>query len=190
MGFLAALIPLLAGITSPIKGWFAFKSRAVQLEQEVKLATIKAQAEQVVAEARNESSQVKDRLGATSREFKQTTFWLLYAIVIFSIVLPSKAEVMWHNFALMPEWFQWLFMSVYSAIWGLPIVKGGYGAITDLLQQRGDKRRNFEIEKLKVFNQTKFFDSLRHTIFKKGLTEAQVEDFKQALMAGDEDSSS
>lgn len=179
--FLSALIPLLAGITQPLKDYFAYKAQAATLGQQISLETIKAQSAQVVAEAQASSDDLGARLSATSRDFKQSTFWLLCVPVAFSILFPQKAEVMWHNFSLMPEWFQWLFLSVYSSIWGLPIVKNGYGAITELLQAR----RDFKIDKIKATNDAKFFEVIRQKVFKAGMTQVQVDAMEEALKARD-----
>ena len=179
--FLLALAPLLAGFTQPLKDWFGYKVEVAKADQELKLATLKVQAEQVIAQTQADTSQLASRLGATSQEFKQGTFYPLWAIVIFSVVFPSKAEVMWHNFALMPDWFQWLFLSLYSAIWGLPFVKGGYSIATDILQSR----RDYKIDKIKAVNDAAFYKVLREKIFTKGLSNEQVDAITEALKARD-----
>lgn len=177
---LLAFAPLLAGITQPLKDWFGYKVEAVKAEQDLKLATIKAQADQVTAQLQSDASQLSVRLGSTSGDFKQNTFWLLCVPIGFSLLLPSKAEVMWHNFSLIPEFFQWLFLSVYSSIWGIPIAKSGYGAITDLLQSK----REFAVQKIQVLNEAAVAASLRKTIFKQGMTQEQWDNILSAIKDG------
>jgi hypothetical protein len=182
MGFLSALIPLLAGLTQPLKDYFSYKQQITKAEQDYKLALLQAQAEAAKQEAISQSTDLKNRLEATTKEFKQTTFWLLYAPILFTILFPKQAAEMWGNFNLVPEYFQWLFLSVYSAIWGIPIVKGGYGAITDLLHQR----REYKLECKKAqYNRKAVFDTIK-ALFPQGMSQQQVDLIDRALDAGEQ----
>ena len=183
MGFLVALLPLLAGLTQPLKDWFSYKQQSTKAEQDFRLAVLQSQAEQAKQQAISDSNDLGNRLNATTQAFKQGTFYPLWGVIVFSVCFPKHAEVMWHNFSLIPEWFQWLFLSVYSAIWGLPIVKGGYGAITDLLQAR----RNYKLEVSKVkYNREAVFSVIKQ-LFPKGMDQAQVNLIDRALDAGESD---
>lgn len=182
MNFLTALLPLLAGFTQPLKDWFSYKRDSAKAEQDYKLAVLQAQAQAAQQQAISDSDQLKSRLDATTQEFKQTTFWLLCVPVLFTMLFPTKAKIMWENFTLIPEWFQWLFMSVYSAIWGLPIVKGGYGAITDLLSARRDYK--LEVQKT-VYNRKAVFDTIKQ-MFPNGMNQTQVDLVDRALDAGEQ----
>lgn len=177
---LTALLPLLGGITQPLKDYFNYKQELQKKEQDYKLALLQSQVDMAKSQNIADSEDLKNRLSATSQAFKQGTFYPLWAIVLFSVLVPSKAELMWHNFGLMPDWFQWLFLSVYSAIWGLPIMKNGYGAITDLLQSRRDFKLQKETIRTASINETKLADALRKTIFTKGMTQEQWDAIKQA----------
>jgi len=183
MGFLSLLLPILTGSLQGVKDWFSYKKETAKAEQDYKLAVLQAQAEQAKQQAMSDSTDLGNRLGATTQAFKQGSFYPLWGVILFSVCFPKQAEVMWHNFALIPDWFQWLFLSVYSAIWGLPIIKGGYGAITDLLQTR----REYKIEKIKAFSEAKFFNSIKQSIFTKGVTQSQVEAFQKAIKEGQEE---
>lgn len=177
------IISLLSSLGGPFKEWSKFKQEELTVEREVQLATLKAQAQQMMVEAASDADELKYRLSSTTRQFKQTTFWLLYIPVVLSICLPKHAAVMWGNFSLIPQWFQWLFLAVYSSIWGIPIVKNGYGAFTDLLQSKQD--HEYRVEQVKAnINETKVFDSLRQSIFTHGLTQQQVTAVEAALKAG------
>lgn len=182
MGFLAALVPLLAGITTPLKDWFKYKQDVTKAEQDYKLATIKAQADAVRQESVSSSADLKERLGATSQYFKQTTFWFLCMPIVYTMFFPKEAATMWANFTLVPDFMQWLFMAVYSSIWGIPVIKGGYGAITDLLQSR----REFKLSKTQIqgdtqvslakcsLNEKVLADEIRKALFSRdGMTQAQ-----------------
>lgn len=167
--FLSILGAALGALTQPIKDYLAYKSAEVAANRELRLAQIAADKEAVISENQAASSDLSSRLSATTKDFKQNTFWLLCVPIGFSILFPSKAEVMWHNFSLIPEFFQWLFLSVYSSIWGIPIVKGGYGAVTELLQNR----RNFAVQKIQVLNEALLASELRKLVYKKGMTQEQ-----------------
>ncbi len=181
MGFLTLLLPLLAGFTQPLKDYFSYKQQMTKAEQDYKLAVLQGQTEQAKQQMVSDTADLGNRLNSTSQSFKQTTFWLLYVPIIFTIMFPSQAKEMWGNFSLVPEYFQWLFLSVYSAIWGIPIVKGGYGAITDLLQQRRDYK--LEVKKAQ-YNRKAVFDVLK-TLFPKGMDQEQVNLIDKALDEGE-----
>ena len=179
MNILTALLPLLAGITQPLKDWFQYKQDAAKADQAYKLAVLQSQAEQAKQQAVSDTTDLGNRLNATTQEFKQNTFKFILIPLVIQLILPKYAEVMWHNFGLMPEWYQWLIMSVYSSIWGLPVVKGGYGAITDLLQQRRDYKTQIASIKYGI-NEDKLAASLRSKLFKQGMTQQQWEAIKES----------
>ncbi len=189
--FLLALVPLLSGITQPLKDWFGYKQKEADTKQQLALATLQAQAEQAKASMESDTAQLQSRLAATTSQFKEHTFYFLLIPLLFSILLPSKAAVMWHNFDVIPEWFRTLFGAVYLTIWGIPVAssyiggifKGMGGALSGALSDH----RDYKIDKIKAINEAKVFESLRKSIFTKGLTEAQVADVQAAIKAGQED---
>lgn len=171
----ALLVPILSqifGENGAVGQYLKIKADQQKAADEYRLAALQAQAQQATQQLVSDSADLANRLQATSQSFKQGTFYPLWAIVIFSVIFPSKAEVMWHNFSLMPDWFQWLFLSVYSAIWGLPFIKTGYGAFTELLAGR----RDFKLQKASIvsgINEKKLAEELRKNLFPKGMTESQ-----------------
>lgn len=178
---LLALAPLLSGITQPLKDWFAYKQQVAQKEQDYKLALLQSQVEAAKSESLAQSSDLKTRLEATTMSFKQSTFWLLFIPIGYSMIFPKQAEIMWHNFSLIPDYFQWLFLSVYSSIWGIPIVKGGYGAVTDLLQTK----REYKLQKAAIDRKAVFSTLTKLNLFPKGFTQEQVDVIDKALDAGE-----
>lgn len=170
MGAIVTILgTLFSTIGQPIRDYLNYKNAEVAANRELKLAQIQADKEAIISENQSASDDLSSRLSATTKDFKQNTFWLLCVPVGFSILFPSKAEVMWHNFSLIPEYFQWLFLSVYSSIWGIPVVKGGFGAITGLLQSR----RDYNVQKIKVLNESVLAAELRKTIYKNGMSQEQ-----------------
>lgn len=173
------LLSLIGQFVPSIKSYVDYKAQALQYDRDYKLALLQAQAAQTTAQLQADSADLRSRLEATSSSFKQTTFWLLWVPVFSTIIFPKRAQEMWNNFNLIPQMFQWLFMSVYASIWGIPVVKNGFGSITDLLTMRWDKK----IEKAAV-DRKAVFDVLKKTgVFKGSANEVVAID--RALDAGE-----
>ncbi len=189
--FLLALVPLLTGITQPLKDWWGYKQKEAETKQQLALATLQAQAEQAKASMESDTAQLQSKLAATTSQFKEHTFYFLLIPLLFSILLPSKAAVMWHNFDVIPEWFRTLFGAVYLTIWGIPVAssyiggifKGMGSAVSNAIYDR----REYKIEKIKAINENKLFDSLRKSVFTKGFTQDQVVAIQAAIKAGREE---
>lgn len=172
------------GENGPLGQYFKTKQKLEDAKNEVALARINADKELAVAQAAADSSQLTSRLSSTSQSFKQQTFWLLVVPVLFSLCFPSKAEVMWHNFGLMPDWFQTLFVSVYCSIWGIPFAEKGLGAVGNFIQGR----REYKLEKLKIkVNRKSVFDKIKQKWFPSGMPEQAVKDLDEALDAGEKE---
>ncbi len=174
------LISSLLGENGPLGKYFKIKSDTLAAEQNYKLELLKAQTEIVKTEAQ----QVSDRLNSTSQEFKQMTFWFICAPVLVTMLAPVFSATMWNNFTLIPEWFQILFVSVYSSIWGLPIAKEYLGGMFKSLGSAIEARRDFKLEKAKL-NREVVFAGLRNDIFPSGMTQSQVDGINKALDLGE-----
>lgn len=182
MGALIALIPsllsLLGNFIPSLKDYANYKQQELQAQQTYQLALLQAQITQAQAEVAADSADLRDRLASTSSSFKQTTFWLIWIPVLFTMMCPQKAAVMWQNFSTIPPMFQWLYMGMYASIWGFPIARGGYGALTDLLSMRWDK----QISKAAV-DRKAIFETLKVAGIFNG-TQQQVNDINKAIDAG------
>lgn len=183
--FLLALMPLLGGLTQPLKDYFGYKQKIAVADQEFKLAALKAQSEAIIAQTTADTNQRAAYLGATTQGFRQGTFYFLVCPVILSIVLPSYAQIMWTNFESIPEWFRVLFVSVYSVIWGLPVAKEYIGGMFASLGNAVSNRREYKLEKARI-NREAVFAGLRKGIFQKGMTQAQVDVISAALDEGEQ----
>ena len=86
---------------------------------------------------------------------------------------------MWTNFYAIPQEFRYLFISIYSVIWGLPIADEYIGKIFGAVGRGIEAKRQYKIKK---YNAKAAFDTLRE-IFKKGYTSEQVEVINKALEA-------
>jgi hypothetical protein len=176
-----AITSIISVIASPIKDYFVQRREEKNKEHELRIAQLQAQTEQVNNAQDNETATVKYRLESTSQSFKQNTFWLLICPTVLSVTFPSKAEIMWANFDLMPQWYQYLFISVYSSIWGLPVAKDGMNAISSWM----DKRRDYKLEKARI-NRKNFMDYLRAKLYPKGIPQNHVQIYDAAIDAGEQ----
>jgi hypothetical protein len=179
LAFLAALVPLISGFTQPLKDYFSFKQQVTQKEQEYKLAVLQSQIEITKSADIAASNDLKERLNSTSQNFKQNTFWFLCVPIVFTMIFPSKAGEMWHNFTLIPPMFQYIFQAVYCSIWGVPFIKNGYAGFTDLLQSR----RDYKLEKARI-NRAETFKDLKNSGIFTG-SQQEVELIDKVLDAGE-----
>ena len=178
-----ALIPLLSGIfgeKGPIGQYFKTKAAQVQVEQEYKLAVLKANTEVAIQSSISDTTQRSNYLGATSQGFRQGTFYWVSAIILYSIIFPSKAEDLWHNFGLIPQWVQYVYVAMLSVTWGLPIAKENIGLMFSSIGKGLESRREYKIEKIKALNEEMLANELRRTLFKNGMTQEQWEAVRNA----------
>ena len=175
------LIPVLSqifGESGPLGQYFKIKADTISAENNYKLEVLKAQTEQV----KSEVQQVSDRLRSTSQDFKQLTFWFICVPVVITIcpLTSGFAVIMWHNFTLIPEWFQILFVSIYSSIWGLPIAKEYLGGMFKALGNGLEARREYKLNRAAIFAQVK------SKWFPKGMNQQQVNDLDKAIDSGEQ----
>lgn len=181
----ALIVPLISsllGENGPLGQYFKIKSDKIAAEEKYNLAVLQSQAQL----AQTDAQQVTDRLSSTSREFKQSTFWFIaFPVVITMCPWTSDfAVTMWANFGLIPQWFQVLFVSVYSSIWGLPIAKEYLGGMFKSLGNAVESRRGYKLEKARI-NRAAAYEVLRAKMFQKGMTNAQVQVFEEAFDASE-----
>jgi len=178
-----ALIPLLSGIfgeNGPIGQYFKTKAAQVQAEQDYKLAVLKANTEAAIQASIADTTQRSNYLGATSQGFRQGTFYWVSAIILYSIIFPSKADDLWRNFGLIPQWVQYVYVAMLSVTWGLPIAKENIGLMFSSIGKGLEARREYKIEKIKAINEEVLATELRRTIFKNGMTPEQWEAIRNA----------
>lgn len=181
---LLALAPLLAGMTQPIKDYFASKAQLATLSQQIELAKIQAEKDAIVSNNDVQAKQTAAFLQATTLSFRQGTFYFLLVPMILSIVAPEYASAMWSRFEAIPQWFQILFVSVYSVIWGLPIAKDYLGGMFSSLGRAVADRREYKLE-VKRIDMKKVFDSLRADM-KGGISQETVDMINRAVARGQE----
>lgn len=177
------IIPLISSVlgeNGPLGKYFKLKADTVAAEQTYRLEVLKAQTEQ----AKTESQQISDRLNSTTQTFKQSTFWFIAVPVVITMCPWSSAfaVTMWANFQLIPEWFQILFVSVYSSIWGLPIAKEYLGGMFKSLGGAMEARREYKLEKARI-NREAVFASIRKSV--GGVDQRMVDMIDDALDAGE-----
>lgn len=186
LALLAALIPLLGGFTQPIKDFFLAKQQTAQKREEYKISSLNAQIELLRTNTQAVKDELIARLNCTSQEFKQNTFWFLCVPIIITMLFPSFAKTMWTNFAIIPEAFQYLFISVYSSIWGIPLAKDGFNVVDSILATR----RQYKLDKETIkatsvlsVNEDKLAQALRDRLFHNGMSQQQWEGVRDSVLA-------
>lgn len=183
LGALLALVPsllsLLGNFIPSLKDYATYKQQELQFQQQYQLALLQAQTAQATAQVQADGAGMTATIQATTQSFKQNTFWLFFGCpVIFSILMPSSAAAMWHNFSLIPDDFRSLFKVIYCSVWGLPYIKGGFSQFADMLNTRWDKK----IEHAAV-NKKAIFDALSAAGIFKG-SQTEVDAIDKAIDAG------
>ncbi len=177
----AAIIPLISsllGENGPLGQWFKTKAAQVQADQDYKLAVLKANAEAAIQASIADTAQRSNYLGATSQGFRQGTFYWMSAIILYSILRPGSAEALWHNFALIPEWVQYIYLGMLSVTWGLPIAKENIGLMFSSIGRGMAAHREYKLNRAAVFQGL-------HNIFPAGMTQSQVDSIDKALDEGE-----
>lgn len=186
--FLLALGPIIAKFFPSLQSYLDLKSAQVLATEKAQLAQIEANKQIAIAAGQSEAQLSQVKLASTTQEFKQFTFYFLLLPLLFSILFPSKAQEMWHNFDIIPEWFKNLFAAVYLTIWGIPIASSYIGGIfTGITRSVGavvENRQQYQLEKAKI-NREAVFAELRRSLFANGLTQQQVNVIDDALDKGE-----
>ena len=181
----AMLIPLLSSIfgeSGPIGQYLKNKAAQVQVEQEYKLAVLKANAEVAVQASIADTAQRANYLGATSQGFRQGTFYWMSAIILYSILFPGKAEALWHNFTIIPDWIQYGYLAMLYVTWGLPIAKENIGLMFSSIGRGLSAHREYKLAKI---NRKAMMDAARKELFPKGMNQAQVDALDRIVDAGE-----
>ncbi len=173
MGFLALLAPLFSGLMQPIKDYLNYKNQELSANRDLKLAQINADKEAIIAQTQSDTTQRANYLGATSTSFRQGTFYWMSAIILYSIVCPDQAEVLWHNFRIIPHWVVYIYVAMLSVTWGLPVAKENIGLMFSSIGRGLAASREFKLAKAQI-NHKVVIDALKKAWFPKGMNQAEV----------------
>ena len=179
----ALLIPILSqvfGENGPIGAYFKAKMQEQKAQSDFKLAVLKAQSEQITQERISDTTDLQTRLNSTTMGFKQGTYVFVCSIIVFSIVLPQHAALMWANFGLIPAWFSDLFKVMTLAIWGIPVAAPIIGGMFHGISNAIEARREYKIRK---FNTKLMFDTIRQGLG-GSIDQKNVDLINAALKAG------
>ncbi len=170
---LAAILPILSLLGTSVKDYLSHRQEVKKEEREVELATIQANKEAIISGNESTTAQIQAYLQATSKKFRQGTFYFFMVPFIVSMVAPEYAKVMWANFDAIPYEFKLLFFSIYGVIWGFPSIN-----------KYVENRREYKLEKARI-NRKAVFDKLIAKWFPKGMNQQNVRDLDEALDAGE-----
>ncbi len=183
----ALLIPLLStlfGSSGPIGQYFATKSKQVQANEDLALAKIEADKQAIISGNQATTDQTRDKLNATTQQFKQSTFYMIVLPIAYSVFFPTHAHVLWANFELIPVWYRTLFGAVYCTIWGIPLAAGYIGGIFSGIGGVLQSGRDYKLEKARI-NRDAVFNAVKAKWFPKGMNQQAVDILDNALDAGE-----
>lgn len=183
----ALLVPLISqilGENGPLGKLFKIKADQIVAEDNYKLELLKSQTERDTAAIAADTSQRSNYLNATSQGFRQGTFYWLSAIMLYSILRPESAQIMWQNFRYTPDWFQYIYLGMLSVIWGLPIARENVALMFSSIGRGIESRREYKLEKAKI-NRLAVFEYIKSKWFPKGMNQQAVEILDSALDAGE-----
>ena len=146
--FLFPLMALLSSIFSPITAWIRNKGETMQAEHGLELARLFAATELAKTEMAGNVQVTTAQLAATTSSFKDFTFLLLMTPIIITCIWPSRGQNIFANLSLVPQYYSYLVITVYGAIWGI--------------QNIAVPIANHSIAKATI-NKQEFFNNLRKT---------------------------
>jgi len=174
------LASLLSGLPGAIGSYFQKQRDLGMAEIDLKQAELDAKIEIAKVETTAELDIRTEELRATSSGFKQTVFWFFSSIVVYSILLPSHAQILWNNLGIVPEWFRTMYAAMVCAIWGIPIASKFVSNIFSGIGGAMSSSRDHEINKIHALNESILAEDLRKTIFKNGMSQTQWNAIVQA----------
>jgi hypothetical protein len=178
--FLLALVPLLGGLTQPLKDYFNSKAEQSKLANELEIAKLNANKEAIVSGNEADTTQRSNYLNSVSQSFRQGIFYWFSAIIAYSILRPASAQEMWHNFGLIPQWVQYAYLGMVCVAWGLPIAKENIGLMF------GSVARGLAASREYRLNRAAVFDAVKAKWFPKGMNAQQVKDLDSAIDLGEQ----
>lgn len=182
----AAIASVISTIGNPVvdvmKDYFSYKKDKREAERQRELAMIQATTERIKSDNESRRDEVRARIDATTKSFKQYTFLYFFGLPLtISMVLPEYARYMWINFEAVPADFRYMFMIIYFSIWGIPIVsdytKLAFMALGDAIQQR----REYQLKK---FDLKAFLRGMQSVFKDADMTDEQKDLTIQALTKG------
>tara|TARA_A100000171_G_C2140369_1_gene154940 strand:- start:11430 stop:12002 length:573 start_codon:yes stop_codon:yes gene_type:complete len=179
LAFLSGLLPLISGLAQPVKDYFNYKKEIRDKNHELDMARLTAETQAVVAGKTARTEQIKSYLSAVSMNFRQFSFFFFMIPFVISMFFPEYAKIMWTNFYAIPEEFRYMFMSIYSVIWGLPIADNYISRMFGSINRVVESKREYKIKK---YNAKAYYDVIRKTFYSKGgIPPAAFEVHKKAL---------
>lgn len=180
----AFLLPFLATLPGLIGKYFEQKNalEGQRLETERQIEVAKQQMAADIAKSQLELN--KTIVTATGSYFKYFTFCMWFGPFMVGVIAPSYSKDIFANLLTMPEWYVQSCMLIMFTVWGIsvsaPVVSGIFSGLGSFFADR----RDYHLEKAKIvatFNDATFFSKLRSKLFRKGMTQEQVDIFNSAL---------
>lgn len=178
VGLATAAIGLLSKLPGLAGEYFAQQAeiKRIQLETEKQIALERQKLAAIIAE--NEYKRAETALNATGRWFKYFTFVMWFAPYAIGLVSPTLSKAIFHNLAIMPEWYVQSVVMIMFVIWGVSASSPVVGSIFHNMGVYFKERRQQKIE-YKAVDKKAFFDGLRAA--QGFVTQQDVDKFNKIL---------
>ena len=115
MGFLSFFSSLISPLTALINQAAAKQQAQFNLQ----MAQIQAATDLAKTQTTADLNTLVARLNSTDAGFKDVTFFLLMLPIFITCVSPETGQKIFSNLNIIPDFYKYLVLSVYGAIWGL-----------------------------------------------------------------------
>lgn len=113
------LLSFASGLISPITQLIKNAGDRAQAAHDLKMAEINAQIESLKTTTQFDYQTLVAQLGATTSNFKDITLFLVMLPVVITCIWPEKGKAIFDNLALIPQYYQYLILSIYGTVWGI-----------------------------------------------------------------------
>lgn len=186
--WLTLLVPLLTklfGSDGVIGTYIATKQQIQQKEMDAKLALATANVDLIKQQGIDAVQSEKNKLAATSQNFKYVTFVLINIPVIIMCISTRRGVEIFNALQLIPVWYATLYAAIYGVIWGLPVAANTMSTIFTAINSAWLNRQDKKIERIQVLGEAtqigkeaakkEIFDTVKKVTGLKGFSQAQVD---------------
>lgn len=173
-------------VSTAINNYLDYKKQETENRQELKLAELNANKEMAIAVINGDINQRANYLNSVSKKFRQGTFYLTTALILFGTLLPDSANWYWDNFDRIPVWLRGAWLGMIGVTWGFPISKEYlapvFSSIAQSVTNYRESRQSYKLEKYRI-NRQAYFAKKRE--LSGTLSQEQVDADNAALDAGE-----
>lgn len=186
-----AILTMLFGVLGKIPGavgdYFKLKNETTLAKQQADLEIQRENIKLAAEVARSQFELQKAIVLSTGAYFKYFTFAMWYCPFLASTISEKWGQMIFHNWESMPQWYVTSCITIMFTIWGIqvsaPVVTSIFQGVAQFFAERKDAKRNFQLEKEKLFNDKLAYEKARE-LFGGTMNQATVDVLKQIFEAG------